>query len=71
MGVVAYLRSVEAVQKARSRGRGDEKLGYDVVADAITAPTWHIANNSGVDGDVVAEKVGEGTSDFGYNASTG
>ncbi|MEE2908356.1 MAG: chaperonin GroEL [Planctomycetota bacterium] len=70
-GGVAYLRSIETIRKARSRGHGDEKLGYDVVADALTSPIWHIAHNSGVDGDVVAEKVNEGESDFGYNASTG
>jgi len=69
-GGVAYLRSVAAVEKARSRAKGDEKLGHDVVADALSAPTWHIANNSGVDGDVVAEKVREEKDDFGYNAST-
>jgi chaperonin GroEL len=70
-GGVAYLRCVEALKKARSRGHGDEKLGYDIVADALTAPIWHIAHNSGVDGDVVAEKVREGKNDFGYNASAG
>jgi chaperonin GroEL len=70
-GGVAYQRTIESVTKARSRGRGDEKLGYDVVVDALTAPTWHIATNSGVDGDVVCEKVGEGKNDFGYNASSG
>ena len=70
-GGVSYLRIIDAVNKARSRGRGDEKLGYDVVADALTMPTWYIATNSGVDGDVVVEKVREGKNDFGYNASTG
>ena len=70
-GGVSFLRSIDAVNSSRSKGRGDEKLGYDVVAAALTAPIWHIAHNSGVDGDVVAEKVSEGKQDFGYNAGTG
>lgn len=70
-GGVSFLRSIDAINSSRSKGRGDEKLGYDVVAEALTAPIWHIANNSGVDGDVVAEKVAEGKQDFGFNAGNG
>ncbi|MHC4142483.1 MAG: TCP-1/cpn60 chaperonin family protein, partial [Planctomycetota bacterium] len=37
----------------------------------LEAPTWQIATNAGVDGDLVVEKVKEGEGGFGFNAATG
>ena len=34
-------------------------------------PLWQIANNAGIDGDLVFEKVSEGKAGFGFNAATG
>jgi len=70
-GGVVCLRVIDAVTGARKRARGDEKIGYDIVASALEAPAWHIASNAGVDGDVVVEKVKEGKDGFGFNAATG
>ena len=70
-GGVAFLRAIEAVEDARKKGRGDEKLGYDIMAEAMRMPTWQIASNAGVDGDLVVEKINDGKGGFGYNAATG
>jgi chaperonin GroEL len=70
-GGVAFLRAIEAVNKARARADGDEKFGFDIVAGAMRFPCWQISTNAGVDGDVTVEKVLEGKGGFGYNAGTG
>jgi len=69
-GGVACLRAITAVEEGRRKAKGDEKQGFDILAKALEAPQWFIANNAGVDGDVVVERVKEGKGGFGYNAST-
>jgi chaperonin GroEL len=69
-GGVACLRVVDAVDNARGKARGDEKIGFDIVAGALERPVFQIAKNAGVDGDLVVEKVREGKGGFGYNAAT-
>ena len=56
-GGVALLRCREAVEKARSTARGDEKIGVDIILRSLSAPIRQIADNSGVDGSVVADEV--------------
>jgi chaperonin GroEL len=70
-GGVAFLRAIEAVQEARRKGKGDEKFGYDIVAEALESPTSRIAANSGVDGDLVVSKVREAKGANGFDAATG
>ncbi len=70
-GGVAYLRAADAIQAARSKARGDERYGFDVLAAALEAPCRCIAGNTGVDGEVVVEKVREGKDGFGFNAGSG
>ena len=69
-GGVAFLRAISAVEDARRKGKGDEKLGYDIIAEAMRMPTWQIASNAGIDGDLVVEKVCDGKGGFGYNAAS-
>ena len=52
-------------------GKGDEKLGYDLVGRALKAPTQQIVNNSGGEGDVVVAQLMEKTGNIGYDANTG
>ena len=70
-GGIAYLRARDAVVKATKDIEGDERLGYEILADALDSPSWHIASNAGEDGDVVVEKIREGKGSFGFNAGTG
>ncbi len=70
-GGVALLRAIEAVEKARDKAKGDEKLGCDIVAMALEAPLRQIVDNAGEDGDVVVEQVKDHAGNYGYNAATG
>ncbi|KAL6979365.1 hypothetical protein U1Q18_021030 [Sarracenia purpurea var. burkii] len=48
----------------------DERLGADIVQKALVAPASLIAQNAGVEGEVVVEKVKESEWEVGYNAMT-
>ena len=70
-GGVALLRCREAVEKARSSARGDEKIGVDIVYRALETPLRQIADNSGVDGSVVVDEVSQKATNVGFDANTG
>ena len=70
-GGVALLRCAEAVEKARSAARGDEKIGVDVILRSLSKPLEQIAENSGLDGPVVVDEVREKAGNTGYDANTG
>jgi chaperonin GroEL len=50
--------------------KADQKLGVKVVMRAIEEPLRQIANNAGLEGSVVIDKVKGGEGPFGYNAET-
>jgi chaperonin GroEL len=68
-GGVALLRAIEAVREVK--GKGDEKIGIEIVARALEAPIRQIASNSGTDGSVVADEVRQKAGNIGYDANTG
>ncbi len=70
-GGVALLRCREAVEKVRNTARGDEKIGVDIVLKVLSAPLRQIADNSGVDGSVVADEVADKPVNVGFDANTG
>jgi chaperonin GroEL len=70
-GGVACLRAIDAVLNARKNARGDEKIGFDIVASALEAPARQIAGNAGFDGDVVVENIKASNGASGFNAATG
>jgi len=75
-GGVALLRTLSSLEKIVSEG--DEKTGVNILKRAIEEPIRQIAENAGVDGAVIAQKVKEsfdatqdkGNLDFGFNAAT-
>ncbi len=67
-GGVAILRASTAVKPGKLNH--DEKVGYEIIVRACRAPLTQIADNAGVDGGVVCEKVANGEGNFGYNAAT-
>jgi len=73
-GGVVFLRAIGQVEKARAKAKGDEKIGFDIIRDALKAPTRQIVDNSGDQGDVVVaqllEKL-EKEDNVGYDANTG
>ena len=50
---------------------GEELIGANIVAAALTAPLMRIAENAGANGAVVAENVKSRAINEGYNAATG
>jgi chaperonin GroEL len=68
---LALLRAIVAVQEEEARAEGDERTGMQVLRRALEAPTRQIAENSGVDGGVVVDKMRSGTGAFGFDAATG
>jgi chaperonin GroEL len=67
-GGVALVRCLPALDKIRIKA--DQKLGIKVIMRAIEEPLRQIANNAGVEGSVVIDKVKNGEGPFGYNAET-
>ena len=49
----------------------EEKVAADIVAKALEAPLRQLANNAGVEGDVIVEGVRETAFSVGYNVLTG
>ena len=50
---------------------GEELIGANIVAAALTAPLMRIAENAGANGAVVAENVKSRSNNEGYNAANG
>jgi len=70
-GGVVFLHAVKAVDAARAKAKGDEKIGVDIVAKALRAPARQIVDNTGEDGDVVLAEIAEKADDIGYDAASG
>ena len=69
-GGVAVLRAMAVLDKIKTTG--DEKTGVDIVRRALVAPIKQIAENSGLDGAIVADKVlNSEDPNFGYDAMAG
>jgi len=70
-GGVALLRAQEAVEKVMATLSGDEATGARMVARSLSAPLKQIAENAGLEGGVVVEKVKAMKGGEGLNAATG
>ena len=69
-GGTAQVNAVAAVEALLATLHGDEKPGARIIATALQAPIRQIAQNAGVDGSVVYEKVrNSGKVGSGYNAN--
>ncbi|OHB85351.1 MAG: chaperonin GroL [Planctomycetes bacterium RIFCSPHIGHO2_02_FULL_38_41] len=70
-GGVAFIRAIQALDEARKKFKGDEKVGVDIVLKALESPLRQIASNTGADGSVVVEEVKELSTTMGFDANTG
>jgi len=70
-GGVALLRAQEAVEKVMAKLEGDEATGARMVARSLSAPLKQIAENAGLEGGVVVEKVKSMKGNEGFNAANG
>ena len=70
-GGTAQVNAIAAVEELIATLHGDEKTGARIIASALQAPIRQIAQNAGVDGSVIHEKVkNSGKVGYGYNAYT-
>ena len=70
-GGTAYVNAIPAVEALIDTLKGDEKTGAMIIAKALQAPIRQIAENAGVDGSVIFEKIrNSGKVGYGYNAYT-
>ncbi len=69
-GGSAYIHASKAVEKAVESLEGDEKTGAQIVLKALEAPLNQIAENAGLNGAVIVNKVKESEEGIGFDAYT-
>ena len=68
-GGVALIRTIPALDKLKLEG--DEKVGVGIVKRAIEEPLRQIAENAGLEGSVVAQRIKSEKTNVGYDVSQG
>jgi chaperonin GroEL len=67
-GGVALLRGQSALENIKVEE--EQRFGVQIIKRALEEPLRMIAQNAGLEGSIVVNKVREGKDDFGYNAQT-
>ncbi|MBQ8729998.1 MAG: chaperonin GroEL [Lachnospiraceae bacterium] len=67
-GGSAYIHASKEVAKLSESLEGDEKTGAKIILKALEAPLYHIANNAGLEGSVIINKVRESEVGVGFDA---
>ncbi len=70
-GGTALVNTAGDLQKIVEKAEGDQKVGMNIILRILESPIRQIAENSGKDGAVVAEKVKTSKAGIGFNAQTG
>jgi chaperonin GroEL len=68
---LALLRATDALDREEASCEADERTGLRILRHALEAPTRQIAENSGVDGGVVVDRMRTGSGNQGFDAATG
>ena len=68
-GGVALLRAISVLDDVKAEG--DEKVGIEIIRRALEEPIRQIAENSGEEGSVVAQRVKAAKGNMGFNAEKG
>ena len=69
-GGSAYIHASKEVAKLAAGMEGDEKTGANIILKALEAPLRRIAENAGLEGSVIIDKVREEKPGFGFDALT-
>ena len=67
-GGSAYVHAAAKIQELVDSLDGDEKTGARIILKALEAPLFHIANNAGLEGSVIVNKVKEAEVGVGFDA---
>ncbi|WP_067929989.1 chaperonin GroEL [Alicyclobacillus kakegawensis] len=68
-GGTALVNAIKALENVQAEG--DELTGVNLVRKALEAPVRQIAENAGIEGSVVVERLKKESVGVGYNAATG
>lgn len=66
-GGVAFIRTIPLLEKLKLEG--DEKIGVDIVKRAIEEPLRQIAENAGLEGSVVVQRIKQEKTNIGYDVN--
>ncbi|MBI2880275.1 MAG: chaperonin GroEL [Candidatus Tectomicrobia bacterium] len=69
-GGVALLRCIPTLEKLENQLGGDQAVGIRIIKRALEEPARQIANNAGVEGSIVVQRIKSEKGNFGYNAAT-
>ncbi|MBK9201916.1 MAG: chaperonin GroEL [Candidatus Obscuribacter sp.] len=69
-GGTALLNISKKLEKEKEKLHGDERTGFEIVVKSFEAPVRQIADNAGLPGEVVVERVKEQKEGIGFNAMT-
>jgi len=67
-GGSAYIHASKDVEKVAESLEGDEKTGANIILKALEAPLYYIAENAGLEGAVIVNKVHESEPGIGFDA---
>ena len=66
-GGVAFIRAIKVLERVSVENE-DERTGVNIVTRALEEPLRQIAENGGVEGSIIVQRVKEGSGNYGYNA---
>lgn len=70
-GGIALLRATKTLDSVRTKAKGDEKTGVDLVRKVLEMPLRQLVVNAGLDGSIVIEKVKSAEeANFGFNVAS-
>lgn len=67
-GGTAYINAAKEIEKLVESLEGDEKTGAKIVMKALESPLYYIAENAGLEGAVIVNKVREAKKGTGFDA---
>jgi len=67
-GGIALLNAIKAVEELLKDAHGDEKTGIQIIRRALEEPVRQIAENAGLEGSVIVEKVLNSEPGVGFDA---
>jgi chaperonin GroEL len=69
-GGTAYIHAIPKIKDMVASLTGDERTGAEIVLKALEAPLRQIAENAGLEGAIIVDKVKNLPDGFGFNALT-
>jgi len=69
-GGVALIRAQKALDALEGKLETEQAAGVSIIRRSVEEPLRRIAENAGVEGSIVVDKVRNGKGGFGFNAQT-